>query len=309
MPRRILPLVVFLTLAASHAWAQTVSPPETGAANPRAEPTKLFSRINGLFNGDLPQLDLPGTYKLILRPRFGDLIRRDYMRVDTGMRWALNKKFELTSEASVFFTHGLGGSSEDGYGIGRVRVGSKYIFEHWPLRNYETSLSLNIEVPTGRPPIDMTDGNHHFAPAFVVQHNWTSRPRVTTFGGVGLDILGRSNVPGTYGTNQPHDSSFSFTSGGLYDMGQIKWTMTGTFATTAAISDNSENFFYLQPGMLWYVPKKFTFRSKAQWIVGLSARTTWGPDGFDFGTNSRLRGEITFRQVMDRIRSRSKSTP
>ena len=83
--------------------------------------------------------------------------------------------------------------------------------------------------------------------------------------------------------------------------------MTGTYATTAEITRHAENFYYLQPGMLWYVPSRYTFHSKTQWIVGLSARTTWGPDGFDFGLNSRLRAEITFRQVMEKIRGTTSS--
>lgn len=324
-------LLLFFSLAAISAVAQSaltkptpeqkaqqmegIPPPpaeaDTTPAGNRAtpeEPPRLFSRLNGLFNGDLPQLDLPGTFKLILRPHVGDLIRRDYMRLEAGTRWALNEHFELTSEASVYFTHGLGGSTADGYGVGRIRLGSKYIVERWPLPEEETSFTFNIEIPTGHPPIDMTDGNYHFSPTVVVQHNWASRPRVTTFGGYGLDILGRSNVRGTYGTNQPHDNSTSLIAGAVYDMGQIKWTLTATYATTALITRHTENFYYLQPGILWYVPSKFTFHSRTQWIVGLGASTTWGPDGFDFGTSSKLRAEITFRQVLDTIHLTPKST-
>ncbi len=266
------------------------------------ESPRLFSRLNNLFNGDLPQLDLPGTFKLILRPHLGDFVRRDYARLEAGTRWALNDHFELTSEASVYFTHGLGGSTADGYGVGRIRLGSKYIIERWPFPEDETSFTFNIEIPTGHPPIDMLDGNYHFSPTVVVQHNWESRPRITTFGGFGVDIVARSTVPGTYGTNQPHDHSSSFIAGAVYDMGQLKWTMTATYATTALITSHTENFYYLQPGVLWYVPSKYTFHSRTQWIVGFGVRTTWGPDGFDFGTSSRLRAEITFRQVMDTIR-------
>ena len=220
------------------------------------------------------------------------------MRLDAGTRWALSDKFELTAEALAYFGYGSG---DAGYGIGRIRLGSKYIFEHWPFRNYETSLAITGQIPTGHPPVDMTDGSYHFAPTLVVQHNWFSRPRLTTFAGVGADIIGRSTVDGTFDTNQPHDHAISFIAGAVYDMGQIKWTMTGTYATTSYITRHSNNFYYLQPGMLWYVPSRFTFHSKTQWIVGLSARGTWGPDGFDFGLNSRLRAEITFRQLMEKF--------
>jgi hypothetical protein len=302
MVRRTL-YILALGLATAAARAQTIPPP----VNPPPPPERtLFTRINGLFTGDLPQLDPPGTFKLILRPHFGDLVRRDYMRVDTGLRWALNDRFELSAEASVYFDHGFGGSSSSGsgsagYGIGRLRFGSKYVFERWPWPNYETSLGLNTELPTGHPPIDMTDGHYHVSPTIVIQHNWYSVPRLSTFSGAGLDFLKSSSVAGTFGTNQPHDSSLSLTAGGIYDMGQVKWTFATTYATTALVSGNSAHFVYVQPGLLWYVPSRFTFHSKTQWIVGFAASTSIGPDGTDFSLSSRLRAEITFRQVMDKL--------
>jgi hypothetical protein len=302
---RTLPLLL-LSLAASAAWAQS-APERDNERSP--ETGRLLSRVSGLFGGDLPQLDLPGTVKVILRPHFGDLIRRDYMRVEAGLRWALTDKFELSSEASVYFTHGLGGTSADGYGIGDLRFGSKYVFEVWPHPDYETTLAFNVDLPTGHPPIDMTDGHYHFAPSIVVQHQIRRYPRLTVFSGMGLDLIKDSRIAGTWGTNQPHDNSVSVTSGGVYDAGQLKWTLSATCATTAVIGSQTNNFFYLQPGVLWYVPSRLTFHSKTQWIVGLGARSTWGPDGFDFSLQSRLRAEITFRQVMDKMRGKSSPSP
>ncbi len=297
MRRLILHLLV-LGLAGQECQAQFEKHPV-----PTKDRPPIFSRISDLFGGDLPQLDPPGEIKLILRPHFGDLVRRDYMRVDTGLRWALNKDFELSAAASVFFTHGLGDSAS--YGIGKLRFGSKYVFEDWPKPAYETTVALNVDLPVGHAPIDMTDGFYHFAPNFVVQHLSDWNHHLILFAGMGLDLIDQSRVAGRFGTNQPHDDSISITAGGVYDMGQIKWTLTNTYATTAVIGSETQHFYYLQPGLLWYVPKRFTFNSKTQWIVALGARTSWGPDGFDFGLRTRVRAEITFRQVMDTMRRRA----
>ena len=305
MVRRLTAIIV-LGLAARSASAQE-QPPGPNIQPPQ-EQRPFFSRVSGLFGGDLPQLDLPDSVKLILRPHFGDFVRRDYLRVDTGLGWALNDHFEVNAEALFYATHGFR-SSSDGYGIGELQFGSKYVFEELPVRGYETTLALNVALPVGHAPIDMTDGYYHVTPTLVVQHNWISKPRLTTFGGVGVDLITKSSVPGRFSTNQPHDDSISVTYGGLYDAGQLKWTLSGTFATTALISETGRQFFYLQPGVLWYVPKRYTFHSKTQWIVGLSARTTFGPDGVDFSLSSRLRAEITFRQVMDKLRGRSSDKP
>lgn len=278
-----------------------VSAPAQTQSNPPPPDTRpLFARINGLFGGDLPQLDRPDAIKLILRPHFGDLIHRDYMRVDTGLRWALNDQFELNTEASVFFKHGLKSGSA-GNGIGDLRFGAKYIFVKWPEPDFETSVALNIDHPTGRPPIDLTDGYNHVSPTIVVQYRPPRYPRLTTFAGMGLDLMTKSRVAGTLGFNQPHDDSISTTAGGVYDAGQLKWTIAGTYATTALFDRRTNNFVYLQPGLLWYVPSRFTLHSKTQWIVGFGARATFGPDGTHLSLSSRLRAEITFRQVMDKM--------
>ncbi|MBL9214575.1 MAG: hypothetical protein JNG83_03770 [Opitutaceae bacterium] len=281
------------------AAAPFLSAADPVAADPRQRP--LFSRLGGLFSGDLPQLDPPGTMKVILRPHFGDLVRRDYMRVETGLRWSFNDNFELSGEAFTYFTHGFG-DEEEGNGVGKLRFGAKYFFENFPRAGYETSLALNVDSPVGAPPVDMTDGQHHFAPSFVVQRQSRHQPRLTTYAGMGLDLLRESDVAGTWGFNQPRDDSASVTAGALYDMGQLKWTLSGTYATTAVIGDVTEHFYYLQPGLLWYVPSRFTFNSKTQWIVGFRGRASWGPDGSEFGVGTRVRAEITFRQVMQKLR-------
>ncbi len=299
MLRHLIHLLALLGLAGASGWAQTQAG-ETSQTPAESRP--FLTRINGLFSGDLPQLDPPGAIKLIFHPHFGDVVRRDYMRVDTGLRWALNDNFELSAEAAVFFTHGFGESA--GYGVGNLQFGSKYVFERWPYAGYETSLGLNATMPLRHAPVDMTDGHNHFTPTVVVQHLWTRFPHLTTFAGMGIDVVSDSSAQGIFSRNEPHDDSVSITAGGVYDLGQLKWTLAGTYATTALITKHADHFFYLQPGLLWYVPKKFTLHSKTQWILGLSISASRGPDGTDISFGSRVRAEITFRQVMDNLRWR-----
>jgi hypothetical protein len=304
MVRRIILHLFLLTLAASGAWAQAEPAPNIQSQQgPGAEPKRFYSRIRGLFDIELPELDPPGTVKLIFHPHVSDLVRRDYLRTDAGLRWALNDYFELSAEAATFVTHGLGDSG-DGYGVGKIRLGTKYIFKDWLRPKYEASVSLGADLPVGHPPFDMTDGHNHLTPAIVIQHHSDRHPKLTTFAGTGLDLVSSSSVAGAFQPNQPQDDSVSLTLGGIYDLGQLKWTLSGTYATTALLGDTTEHFFYLRPSVLWYVPRKMTLNSKTQWIVGLGAPLTWGPDGFEFKVNSRLRAEITFRQVLAKMRLR-----
>lgn len=290
-------LFLCLLLPLATARAQTPSAEE----NPSPESRPFFSHISGLFDFDLPELDPPGTVKLIFHPHVSDLIRRDYLRTEVGFRWALDRNFELSTEVSTYGTHGFGGGT-DGYGGGELRLGAKYIFKEWLHPRYETSATFNVEHPVGTPPLDMTDGFNHFQSGFTIQRHSERNPRLTTFAEAGLDLLTRSSSPGTLRPNEPHDDSFSLTAGAVYDLGQFKWTFAGTYVSTALLGDETAHFFYLRPSVLWFVPREFTFNSKAQWIVGLGLRSTWGPDGYDFGVSTRVRAEITFRQLVTKMR-------
>jgi hypothetical protein len=302
---RLLLSVLLVLAVAVAARAQAAAEP-AGNLQTTPEQRTLSMRVRGLFDFDLPTIDPPGTVKLTLHPHFGDLVRRDYMRVDTGFRWAVNDHFEISPEACVYFTHGFrGGDGEGGYGIGEVRLGTKYILRGWPDPDFETSVFANIEVPTGSPPVNLTDGFNHFAPGFLVQHHASHNPRLTTFAGAGLDLVSDSGIPGTPVQNQPLDDSMNFTAGAIYDLGEFKWTLTTTYATTAGLGDATEHFFYVRPNLLWYVPRKFTFNSKTQWLLGLGVRASWGPDGTQLSFYNRVRAEITFRQVMEKIRPRN----
>ena len=305
LPRLLLSLLLLATAHAARA--QIVPVPPAVNTEPSQDNRSLLTRVRGLFDFDLPAIDAPGTVKLTLHPHLGDLVRRDYMRVDTGFRWAVNDHFEISPEAAVYFTHGLGGN-DDGAGIGELRLGTKYILHRWPDPDFETSTFLNVEVPVGDPPPDLTDGLNHFAPGFLVQHRSLHRPKLTTFAGAGLDLVSASDIAGTPVRNQPLDDSMNFTAGAIYDLGAVKWTLSATYATTAALGDTTEHFFYLRPNLLWYVPRKYTFNSKTQWLLGLGLRASWGPDGSELSFQNRVRAEITFRQVMRNMRTRMNGT-
>lgn len=302
MPRLF--TLLLLCLGCVSARAQAIP---AGNISTTQETKPVLSGFRGLFDFDLPTIDPPGTIKLILHPHIGDFVRRDYMRVEGGLRWAINDHFEIRPEGTIYFTHGLGGSSADGYGIGELRLSSKYILRGWPDPDFETSVFLNVEVPVGRPPVDLTDGLNHVAPGLLVQHRSTRHPKITTFAGAGVDIVSDSNIAGTPVRNQPVDDSMNFTAGAIYDLGQVKWTLSTTYATTAVLGDATEHFFYVRPSLLWYVPRKYTFNYQTQWIIGLGLRASWGPDGTELSVYNRVRAEITFRQFMEKMRRKPAS--
>lgn len=296
-------LAACLTLPMSGAAAGAAGDPPPAPETDKGEARPFFSRVRGLFDIDLPQLDPPGTVKLIFRPHLADLYKRDYLRLATGLRWTVTEELEVNLEGEFYGTHGLSGGN-DGYGLGEARFGARYILRSWPRPGHEAGFGLEVQVPTGDPPFDLTDGHNHVTPSFVIQQHWPSQPRLTTFTSAAWDIVTRSSVRGDFGLNTPRDDSVTFSAGAVYDVGQLKWTLVAAYANTWA-SGGDEHFFTLRPSVLWYVPKRFTFKGDTQWIIGFGLRSIWGPDGHQLSTNSRVRAEVTFRQVMDRFRPAS----
>lgn len=292
---------LFATASFAAAQDQPPVPASAPAQGSQAAPG-LFNRIRGLFDIDLPHLDPPGTFNVTFNPRFGDLIHRDYIRLPTGVRWAVNDRLGFNVEAEAYATHGLGSKTSTN-GIGVVRLGGKYLLRHCPAADWETSLGLNLDLPVGSPPRDLTDGHNHYSPFIVMQHHDDEHLRWTEFVGLSLDFVTPSHVHGGFGRNTPHDDSVSLTTGAIYNMGQVKYTVQGTYTTTALISGGDEvNIFTIRPSVLWFVPRRYTLNSKTQWIIGVGARSTWGPDGYEFSTGTRVRAEITFGQALDKIR-------
>lgn len=299
--RRVFPALLTTFLVTGAAWADDKPPPSPDERVAQTEPG-LVAPIPGLFDVNLPILDDPGTFHLILNPRSGDLFHHDYIRIPTGARWTMNDWMEVHAEAEVYtpnwFRH-----TQTGYGVAELNAGVKYILPRLLPPDYLTGFTFDVAIPLGSPPIDITDGLNHFTPQLVVEHHTVKYPRLTIFGGYGLDFVTHSFVHGTLGFNEPHDNSMSFNAGGFYDLGQFVWTYQTTYTTTALIGGHPIHVVSVQPSLIWFVPKRYTFNSKTQWIIGLAFRATWGPDGFESSTSSRVRADITFGQVMSRLRS------
>ncbi len=273
--------------------------PTLGAAeenNPKANPEE-FSRVPGLFDVDLPKTVERNRIKLLIRPHFGDLLHRDYIRLPVGVRVGLNDRTELNGEAEAFANHGLKRNGA-GYGIGALRLGTKYQWSHWLKPDVHTSSGLNLSIPVGRPPITMTDGYRHLNPYVTLSRRWERFPQATPFVTLGADLLTRTRVPGSFARNQPQSSTFGGSVGFLYDTREdFKYTFVANYATTSLVGRGSHHFVSISPGILWQLPRSLTFGSQTKWVFGLGFKAGFGPDGTEFGTSAKLRGELNLRRL------------
>jgi hypothetical protein len=271
------------------------------SAEATAEPDKPaeFSRVNGLFDVDLPKTVEKFKARVIVHPHFGDLLHRDYLRIPVGVRMGIAEHTEVSSELEGYVTHGLGGHSA-GYGLDKVRLGLKHEFPRAAGSDLTTSAGVNTSTPVGRPPLEIVDGYNHVSPYVSFSKPWPGRPQLTPFATFGTDTIWKSSVPGSFDKNQPHSDSMGTSFGFLYDRGQFKYTTVFSYWTTAFIGRGHDNFTSINPSVLWQLPPALKFNAKGNWIFGIGFKANFGPDGTDVGVSAKLRGEFKLAHLFRR---------
>ena len=82
----------------------------------------------------------------------------------------------------------------------------------------------------------------------------------------------------------------------MIDKGNVHYTLEGGFSTTILWGNGGKNLVFVRPGILWQVPRRFTFNSESNWLVGAAIPVSFGPDGSDIGINAKLRVNFDFKR-------------
>jgi hypothetical protein len=297
---RLLPLALLGTALASSlpAAGAAASAPSAQPATPAAPASRwdLADFIDGLpdlLAERLPGFDRTGVLRLYVRPHFGDLIRRDYLRVPFGARAKITENFEGSGEFQTYFTHGI--SDAAGYGLSGLRLGAKC--EHvLPSLNDGAgfSLGLNFQTPLSRPPQDLTDGHRHTQPYVAATRPLIPDWKLLGFASVGADLLDRTPMPAHFGRNQLHANSLIFVAGAAREWPRFRASLTATLTTSSLLSNENKHVYALRPEIV--VPWKVRPAAHTQILLTLGGRTLWGPDGHELGLSSSVRIEFLLRR-------------
>ena len=255
-------------------------------------------KISGIFDTDLPKTERKGSVRLIVHPHFGDFTRRSYVRIPLGVRWGVNDHVEITATVESYIQHGLK-SGSPGNGIGNVQFGGKYAFRNWLKTNYRASAGLNVRLPVGAPPIDMTDGHNHYSPFLVVSRQSPRTKGLTYFVSGTADLMEKSAIRGSFRKNDAHSSSLIFGTGFVLDRYPYHYSLESGFQTTSLIGRDNKQFVFVKPGIAWDLPRRLTFNSAGRWLFGLSVKITQGPDGTRIDSGGKIRGEFSIRRWLN----------
>ena len=253
--------------------------------------------MSGVFNSELPRLMRPESLRLSLRPHFGDLVHHDHMRITLGVRYGLTPQWELSSDADMYVSHGLGDvpfAREAGFS--KIRLGIKYNFTDFLMPYWSTAVGLKYSFPVGNPPPDLTDGLRHITPYMTLAHQWESRPELTTFVSYGFDFVTHAGVAGTVEDGTIDSDSWFITPGVVWHRGAFDYSLETAFSSTLGLDSSADYRVTLRPGVKWTLPRKLTFNSRSTWVVGVSLHAGYGSTGTDFGTSLRLQTNFDFKR-------------
>ncbi|HTH47718.1 MAG TPA: transporter [Candidatus Limnocylindria bacterium] len=288
-----------LLLAASLALAPLLRAAD--APKPFAPPPEdeRLDKVNGIFDTDLPWTEAKGRIKIIIHPHLGDFTRRSYIRVPVGARLGVNDHVEFSAMVDPFFDHGLRQGSS-GNGVGDVQFGAKYAFLRWLKPDYDASIGLNVNIPTGHPPLEMTDGYDHYAPYIVIGRQSRKFAGLQYFASTTYDHMEKSSVRGMFQLNEPHSSNLLFGTGFVLDRFPFHYTLEVGFQTTSLVGRGNKQFAYIRPGFAWNLPRRYTFYSDTRWLVGVSVKVADGPDGLRVDSGGKVRAEFSFQRWLAR---------
>ncbi len=254
-------------------------------------------QIEGVFNSALPGTEKKNRLKLLFRPHFGDFHRKDYLRVPLALRYGLTDHWDITGGMEGYFAHGLGDVNwMEEYGFSAARFSTKYrlgrrFWSHWDM-----GLGIDFITPVSDPPGDVSDGLRHFAYHVSFSRELETLEGWRIFWGVGADDVTTTGRPVALEKNDLGDDSVSLSGGFVWQRTGHSYTFEMSYATTRLTGARDRDVVTIRPGIIWKLPKKYTFNARGDWFLGVSTKVSQGTDGFDYGISGKLRASFDFKK-------------
>ncbi len=271
-----------------------------GALEPPVPPAEAVDdelRLSGVFESALPGTEKKNRLKLILRPRLGDLHRRDHVRMPIGLRYGLTERWEVTGTAETYFAHGLADEAAFNHaGIASLHFGTKYRIGERLWSRWDAAVGFDHVEPVGSPPADVSDRVRHMSYFVTFSRHLDSRPDVRVFWGVSAHHPSALRGPQVLDDNELGDDSVALTGGFVWNRGALHYTFEAVLASTRWIGDLERDVLTLRPGIVWLVPSRYMWNARSQWTVGMGPTVSIGPEGTDVGASAKVRASFDFKR-------------
>ncbi|HUL52454.1 MAG TPA: hypothetical protein VLT83_03485 [Opitutaceae bacterium] len=266
--------------------------------------------VRGVFDTPLPTTEPRGRLRVTARPPIGDLLDRDYLRLPIEGVLGLTRIWDLTADATGFFSHGLGSESLfHEVGLASAHVGTKYRLGDLFGQDWDTAIGGGYTTPVDHPPADSTDGLRHTRSFLTLAHPLPNHPQIRFFSSVIADVVRVSSVAGQIQENELRQNNLRLAAGLVWDRPRVRYSLEAVCATTRLIGHTNHDVFGLYPGIIVKIPERFTYCARGEWMAGLAAKAEIGPDGSHFGLSGKIRINFEFNRLLHRRSSPLPNAP
>jgi hypothetical protein len=246
--------------------------------------------IDEIFSSHLPTTLQKYALRFSVNPSLGDWQRKDYMRMNTVLRYGLTEKCEISAGSVLYFSHGHGDvRAFDSYGAANLKFGGKLNLGQPLFSGWDTAAGFEYLFPTGHPSPQLTDGLRHFDPYVTFSHRIEAHDNLRIFWGMRLDQVTHTSLPGEFAKNALRDGSVGVTAGWVLDRDRWHYTCEVSFDTSRVINHRALDAVMFRPGVLWEIPTRGSSRYRSNWLVGCAVNDTYGPGGNSLGASFKLR--------------------
>jgi len=128
-------------------------------------------RMHEFFDITLPGIAARHHLILDLEPKFGDLVRREFIRFPLLARYGVSKQLELLGGITPVAPNPFEDGVDHRWSLGMATLGVRYEMPANTLLFKTLNVGFEARQPLGNPPYDLIDGYLHLRPSIT-----TSRP-------------------------------------------------------------------------------------------------------------------------------------
>jgi hypothetical protein len=270
---------------------------QTAPANQSGSPDNTMV-VRGVFDTPLPNTEPKGRLRVTIRPPIGDILDRSYLRVPVEGILGLTQNWDVTGDATGYFSHGLGSESLfRQIGIASAHVGTKYRLGDITGKGWDTAIGGGYLTPVDHPPADSTDGLRHTRSFVTFARPLDRHPEIRCFSSVIADFVQKTSVSSQCQENELRDNNLRFAAGLVWDYPRVRYSLEAVYATTRLLGSTHHDVFGVYPGIIIKIPDRFTFCARGEWQAGIGAKAEFGPDGSHFGLFGKIKINFEFKRL------------
>ncbi len=291
-PRNRSPFVVALLLPLLLATGRAT------AAEPAARSTvddQDAVSIRGIFDFQLPKIIRPESLRFTLNPSLGDLTQKDYVRVRTGLRYALTRHCELSAEVLPYIDN-FGGKGEGGAGLAEYRFGGKLAWNNLLSQYFDTAFGTTVTMPAPGAPEQLTIGTTRCNPYIALSRDLHAVPGLGAFLNIGYEFFDSDPAPGRIARYRPSRDNLIVTPGVVLHRAPWHYTFATPLRTTG-IDGGGREYLSLQPTVSYEVPSRWLPRLPGRLVVGAGYEAIFFGSEVEHRFTSRVRWDVDWRKA------------